>query len=193
MPGWLIYPVVEIEYELTPDDIYHFQWRASFRSRSTKRHKLKYFLYSLLIFTAFTLLPALGSDDFEISHVNVWWFLPFPIFVVSVFIVERWLTRRVISEELKKEKPGQGQLGAHKISLNEAGLVESTAVNESRHSWAGVDRVEHDEKYIYIYTAPHAAHIIPKRAFNNLQEADSFYQLARLSKESASMIAPVNQ
>jgi hypothetical protein len=69
--------------------------------------------------------------------------------------------------------------------LNEAGLVESTAVGESRCSWAGVDRVEHDQQYIYIYTAPHAAHIIPKCAFNNLHEAESFYQLARVSKQSA--------
>ena len=184
---------MEVEYELTPDDIYHYQWRASFRSRSTKRTKLKYFFYLFLIFTAFTLLPAFGSDDFEISDVNVWWFAPFPIFVVSAWIVERWVTRRAILQELKKEKLGQGQLGAHKISLNEAGLVERTAVNESHHSWSGVDRVEHDQKYIYIYTGPRAAHIIPKRAFNNLQEAESFYQLARLSKQSASMVAPVNQ
>jgi hypothetical protein len=71
--------------------------------------------------------------------------------------------------------------------LNEAGLVESTAVGESRCSWAGVDRVEHDQQYIYIYTAPHAAHIIPKRAFNNLHEAESFYQLAKVSKKSAAL------
>jgi len=69
--------------------------------------------------------------------------------------------------------------------LNEAGLVERTVVNESRHSWTGVDRVEHDQKYIYVYTAPHAALIIPKRAFNNLQEAESFYQLAKISKQAA--------
>jgi hypothetical protein len=180
---------VQIEYEITADDLYHFQWRASFHSPSAKRTKLKYLLYLFLIFTAFTLLPAFASDGFEISQVSLWWFLPFPVLVVIFWIGERWQTRRAIVELLKEEKPGRGQLGTHKVILNEAGLVESTVVGESRCSWAGVDRVEHDQQYIYIYTAPHAAHIIPKRAFNNLHEADSFYQLASISKQAAAMAA----
>ena len=176
---------VEVEYELTPDDLYHYQWRANFNSPSAKRDKLKYLFYSFVAFTALTLLPAFGSDDFEFSDINILWFLPFPVFVVTVWIVLRWQTRRAILKLVKEEKPGRGQLGAHKVSLDEAGLVERTAVNESRHSWAGVDRVEHDQKYIYIYTASHAALVIPKRAFNNLQEAESFYQLAKISKQRA--------
>ena len=184
---------MEVEYELTPDDLYHYQWRASLRSPFAKRTKRKFYLYLLLTLTVLTLLPAIGPDGFEISYVSFIWLIPFPVLVVAAWIIERRQTRRAILEFMKEEKPGRGLLGVHKLSLNEAGLVEITAVNESRHSWAGVDRVEHDEKYIYIYTAPHAAHIIPKRAFNNLQEAESFYQLARLSKQSASMVAPVNQ
>jgi YcxB-like protein len=180
---------VELEYEITPDDLYRFQWRANFHSPSAKRTKLKHLLYLFLIFTAFTLLPAFASDGFEISQVRLWWFLPFPVFVFIFRIVERWQTRRAILVLLKDEKPGRGQLGTHKVILNEAGLVESTAVGESRCLWAGVDRIEHDQQYIYIYTAPHAAHIIPKRAFNNLNEAESFYQLASVSKQAAAIAA----
>jgi len=180
---------VQVEYEITTDDLYHFQWRANFHSRSAKRTKLKHLLYLFLIFIALTLLPAFGSDDFEISQISIWWFLPFPVFVVIFWIVERRQTRHAILELLKEEKPGRGQLGTHKVILNEAGLVESTAVGESRCSWAGVDRVEQDQQYIYIYTQPHAAHIIPKRAFNNLHEAESFYQLASVNKQAAAIAA----
>jgi len=178
---------VEVEYEITPDDLYHYHWRASFRSPSAKRTKRKFYLYVLLTYMLLTFLPAIGSEGFEISHVNLWWLLPLPVLFAAGWIVMRWQTRRAILELVEEEKPGRGQLGAHKISLNEAGLVERTAVNESRHSWTGVDRVEHDQKYIYIYTAPHAALIIPKRAFSTLQEAESFNQLARLSKQSAAI------
>lgn len=180
---------MEVEYELTADDLYHFQWRASFHSPSAKRTKRKFYLYLLLTFMALTLLPAIGSDGFEISDVSLWWLLPLPVLFATGWIVVRWQTRRAILELLKEEKPGRGQLGTHKVKLNEAGLVESTAVGESRCLWAGVDRVEHDQQYIYIYTAPHAAHIIPKRAFNNLHEAESFYQLASVSKQCAAMTA----
>jgi hypothetical protein len=174
---------VEVEYELTPDDLYHYQWRASFSSPSAKRNKRKFYVYLLLTYMLLTVLPAIGSDGFEISHVSLWWLLPLPVLLGVGWIVQRWQIRRAISGLVEEEKPGRGQLGAHKISLDEAGLVEITAVNESRHSWSGVDRVEQDQEYIFIYTAPHAALIIPKRAFNNLQEAESFYQLAKISKQ----------
>ena len=178
---------VEVEYELTRDDIYHYQWRAGSRSSIVKRAKLKAYLAVLFLFSLLTFLSGLGADDFQFSRISfVWliWFLPL---VIMIWLFEKRQKRHTILEFLKEEKPGRGQLGAHKISLNEEGLVESTAVNESRTSWVGVDRVEHDEKYIYIYTAPHAAHIIPKRAFNNSQEAEAFYQLARVNKQAAAI------
>lgn len=179
---------MEVEYELTHDDLYHFQWRACFHSPSAKRKKLKFYLYTLLVLVFLSVLPALCSDGFDISYVSfVWILFFFPVFVVAFSMIERRQTRRALLELLKEEKPGRGQVGTHKVVLNEAGLVESTAVGESRCSWAGVDRVEHDQKYIYIYTAPHSAHIIPKRAFNNLHEAESFYQLARVSKQRAAL------
>jgi hypothetical protein len=175
---------VEVEYELTPDDLYHYQWRACFRSPFAKRAKLKAYLAVFFLFSVLTFLPALGSDGFEFSRASLIWMVPFFVVVIAMWLYEKRQTRRLILDFMKEEKPDRGQLGVHKISLNEAGLVESTAVGESRTSWAGIDRVEHDEKYIYIYTAPHAAHVIPKRAFNNLQQAESFYQLARVSKLS---------
>jgi hypothetical protein len=48
-----------------------------------------------------------------------------------------------------------------------------------------VDRVEQNRDYIYIYTTPAAAHVIPKRAFAGLQQAEAFYQLSRTSAASA--------
>ena len=175
---------MEVEYELKPDDIYHFQWRAGTRSSLARRTRIKMNLYLLLMLILLSVLPAIGPDGFDPSFVNFTWILFFyPVVIVTSWLVERRQLRRAILEQLKEEKPDRGQLGVHKVSLNEAGVLESTVVGESRTSWTGVDRVEQDQKYIYIYTAPHAALVIPKGAFSNLQEADSFYQLASVSKQ----------
>jgi hypothetical protein len=64
-------------------------------------------------------------------------------------------------------------------------VVESTAVGESHTSWAGVDRIEQNPEYIFIYTSPAAAYVIPKRAFRDMQEAEGFYQFSRTRKEAA--------
>ena len=181
---------MEVEYELTPDDLYHYQWRACTQSTFAKRAKLKVYLAVFFLFFVLSFLSGLGSDGFDFSRVSLIWMVPFFLVAIALWVYEKRQTRRLILDFLKEEKPDRGLLGAHKISLNEAGLVEITAVNESRHSWVGVDRVEHDQKYIYIYTAPHAALIIPKRAFRTSQEAESFYQLARVSKLSATAASP---
>jgi hypothetical protein len=177
---------MEVEYEITPDDLFAFQWRAAYRSPIVRRARRKVYIYVFLTLLLFSLLPAIGYDGFVISRANFLLIaITFPVVALIFWLLDRRQTRRAILELLKEEKPGKGQLGAHKVTLGEAGLVEGTAVGESRTSWAGVDRVEQNQDYIFIYTAPIAAHIIPRRAFSSLQEAESFYQLATVSKAAA--------
>jgi hypothetical protein len=177
---------MEVEYELTPDDLYAFQWRAAFTSSKGRRARRGVYLLWLLAVLLFAAVPAIGADGFVISRMNFTFILvALPIVVLFQWCLERLLMRRAILQMLKEEKPGKGQLGKHRIVMGEDGLVESTAVGESRTSWAGVDRIEQNPEYIFIYTSAAAAHMIPKRAFKDIHEADGFYQLARASKETA--------
>jgi hypothetical protein len=177
---------MEVEYELTADDLYAFQWQAAFRSPIGRRARRKVYAFWLLALFLFSALPAIGPDGFVISRVNFTFLLvAFPAVALAQWYLERRLMRRAILQLLKEEKPGKGQLGRHTVVLSEGGVVESTAVGESRTSWAGVDRIEQNPEYIFIYTSPVAAHVIPKRAFRDMQEAESFYQLGRIHKEAA--------
>jgi len=145
---------MELEYELTFDDLYAFQWRAAFRSRGARRARKKVYAYWLLALLLFSVLPAIGPDGFVISRVNFTFLMVgFLAFVFAYWYLEKRLTRRGILELLKEEKPGKGQLGKHRLVLAEGGVVESTAVGESRTSWAGVDRIEQNTEYIFIYVA----------------------------------------
>jgi hypothetical protein len=177
---------MEVEYELTPDDLYAFQWRAAFNSPLSRRVARRVYLGWFLALLLFSIIPAIGPDGFTISRVNFTFLLiAFPIVALAQYFLERRLMGRAILRLLKQEKPGRGQLGRHRVVLTEDGVVESTAVNESRTSWAGVDRIEQNPQYIFIYTSPAAAHVIPKRAFRDMQEAEGFYQLSKTSKEAA--------
>jgi hypothetical protein len=134
----------------------------------------------------FSLVPAIGPDGFVLSRMNFAFLaVAFPIVVLIQWCLERLVIRRAILKLVKQERPGRGQLGRHKVVLGGGGLIESTAVGESRTSWAGVDRIEQNPDYIFIYTSPAAAHVIPKRAFRDVQEADRFYQFGKTSKEAA--------
>ncbi len=177
---------MEVSYELTPDDLYAFQWRAVFESpmgRRTRRIVYGAWTLAVLLFSA---VPAIGRDGFVLSRMSFTFLaLALPIVLVVQWCLERWLVRRAILRLLREEKPGRGQLGTHRIVVSEDGLIESTAVGESRTSWVGVDRIEQNPAYIFIYTSPSAAHLIPKRAFSDGQEAERFYQFSRARKEAA--------
>ncbi|HEX6624157.1 MAG TPA: YcxB family protein [Pyrinomonadaceae bacterium] len=179
---------MEVEYEITTEDLFAYQWRACYKSPITRRARRKAYIYLLLLLLVLSLVGAFGSGGFSLSLANFAWVaVAFPVLACMIRYSDRRQTRRAIRELLKDEKPDKGQLGVHRIALTETGLVERTAVGESRVTWAGVDRVEQNEEYVFIYTAPSAAHIIPKRAFGSPREAESFYRLAGVSKEAASV------
>jgi hypothetical protein len=179
---------MEVEYELTPQDLYAFQWRAVFASSEWRRSARKVYLGWFLAILLFSLLPAIGRDGLVISRMNFTFLIvAFPLVALFQWLVERWMIRRAIRRQLRREKPGKGQVGRHRMVVNGEGLVESTAVGEARTSWAGVDRVEHNSQYIFIYTTPSAVHVVPRRAFPDAHEAEAFYQFVRSSKESAAV------
>jgi YcxB-like protein len=177
---------MEVEYELTPEDLYAFQWRAVFDSPRMKPTRRRVYLYWFLALLIIALVPAIGADGFVISRANFGFLLiAFPIVAAAQWFLERRLMRKAILRLMNDEKPGRGQLGRHRLALTDTGVVESTAVNESRTSWAGVDRVEQNADYIFIYISPAAAHVIPKRAFPDPQAAEAFYQLSKNRNEAA--------
>ena len=177
---------MEVEYELTRDDLYAFQWRAVFATPRGRRARRGSYIGWLVAVLLFSVVPAIGADGFVISRMNFTFLVvALPIVFLFQWCLDRLLVRRAILRLLKEEKPGKGQLGKHRIALSKDGIVESTAVGETRTSWAGVDRIEQNPDYFFIYTSPVAAHCIPKRAFKDVQEAEAFYQLSLTYKAAA--------
>ena len=170
---------MDVEYEITPDDLYAFQLRAVQKSPMVKRTRRNTYIALLLAILVFAIVPAIGPGGFDRSRISLGFFSYFFVLVATLtWFFEKRITRRGILDLIRQEQPDKGQLGRHKLKLDETGLVESTAVGESRILWSGVHRIEHDPDYIYIYTAPSAAHLIPRRSFNSENEAEQFLQLA---------------
>jgi hypothetical protein len=177
---------MHVVYEVSPDDLYAFQWRAVFESPLGRRTRRTVYLGWTLAVLLFSAVPAIGPDGLVLSRMNFTFIvIALPIVFVAQWYLERRLMRRAILRLLNEEKPERGQLGKHRILVNEDGVIESTAVGESRTSWAGVDRIEQSPDYIFIYTSPSAAHLIPKRAFRDPRETGAFYRLSRAMKDAA--------
>ena len=171
-------PVHAVQYELTLNDLYAFQWRALQIPPTAGRLRRNRYVSVLLIALGITTLPALLSGYPVLTWLNVILF----IVLVSVLtpvagLIERHLSRSAIRDFVRREKPGKGQLGRHMVALYDDAVVETTATGEMRTTWAGVDRVEQDDNYIFIYTSAASAHVIPKRAFSG-DAAGEFFRFA---------------
>ena len=58
----------------------------------------------------------------------------------------------------------RGLVGRHVLQITDAGLVESTEVNQGLHKWAGIHKIKSGPSYLYIYTGPSRFFHVPKAA-----------------------------
>jgi len=182
---------MQITCELNEKDIKAFQYHALKKNSTVKKANLFNYLfifavsywqlYYLFIFkdflnnfswTQFLLSLAIGTITFGLA-------------LVSSKVISHLFRRHIINSMVKKHKHGDGVLGEHLIRFNEDFLVKITDVNEIQHSWKGIDRIEENQDYIYIYTTPFSAHIIPKRCFGNDEASTMFFDEANRLTESA--------
>ena len=179
---------MQIEYELTKDDLFAFQWRSAYKSKQGRRGGLMVYLVCFLSFFFMSSLPTITTDGFHPENFDLRFLVTTFVFVAILYwAFNRMFMRRAINQMLKQHEQDKGQLGRHQIVLDETGVIESTAVGETRTSWSGIDRVEQNEDYIFLYTQPHAAHVVPKRAFADTDDAQSFYEMARIKTKLVSV------
>ena len=81
---------MEVEYEITPDDLYAFQWRAAYRSPTGRRARRKIYIYWFLTLLLFSVLPAIGRDGFVISRANFTFLaIAFPVVALMTWGLDR--------------------------------------------------------------------------------------------------------
>ena len=172
---------MEVTYELTAADLSAFQWRATRRLPLARRTRRNTYLYLLLAFFLMSLVPAIGGRGrfLSIADFNLYFLLTgFPLTALLFWLIEKRMMRRAIDSIVAQEKPDKGRLGTHTLKLDDYGVTERTLVGESKSLWAGIEKIEEDAEYIYIYTAPGAAHVVPRRAFKTPDDANAFFEFA---------------
>ena len=76
-------------------------------------------------------------------------------------------------------------LTEHTITIADGSFAEETAYNKTDHKWAGVQKLARTRRYLFIYVAQHAGHVVPRRAFRDNTEWDSFYEFCRQRVDAA--------
>ena len=182
---------MEVTYELTPDDLWHY-------NQYYLRHKAPF--QSLLLTSpvtkigfAFLSLIMLADTGIFIGslfqHHRIDWGMLFGP-VALAFVIPRLLppTKKRLTK-ITSQRPGF--FCEHIVSISPEWLSERTTVNDTKMAWTTIQSIEEDENYFYLFTSKSVAHIVPKRAFSSPHEAQAFLSDARRYWGTAKTRTPV--
>src|SRR5215204_1474059 len=182
---------MQINYSLNIEDLKAFQIYALNKNAAVKKVNLFNYLFIFIISYWQLLYAILFSDflrDFDLTFFLVYFVsgtLTFGFVLAFSKAISYFIRQYTINSVVNKHRDGDGILGEHLIRFDEDYIIEATEVNETRHSWKGVDRIEENQDYIFIYTSPVNAHIIPKRFFASEESVDGFFNEAKRLNEFA--------
>lgn len=178
---------MQIDYELTVEDAAAFSV-YNFRTSPGTKRRLR---FSQGLGVLATLVLTIVWPDVRPESTNVER-LMFTILLLLLFVFGypqyyRWAIRRNASKTYSASK-SKGVLGKHTLVIEASGVMEKGSVSESKSTWSGVEKIEDNSDYIYIFTSPLQAHVIPKRAFRTSEESQTFLETAKafLSQSSTS-------
>lgn len=174
---------MEVTYELDRKDIVAFQLHAC--NRILSRFRDAFLLLCVALFALnYYAAPRYVVNDLIYLAAEV-------VLILLLFSVgRRPLLSWVTGMTLAKKRHENGITGRHRVTLAPEKLVETTSVNELHTLWRGVDRVEQNDDYIYVFNTPQAATIVPKRAFLDARQAAEFFGAAVRFHEGARADVP---
>ncbi len=159
---------MEVCYRNTFWDLLQFNLYSTFRSKVLR-----------LVFLGMVILSS-GYLTFDAAlSVDASWLVYFLVFVVflaigfavllSPLLVLNFISA-IISYFARNRKWSEYKVQATKSSL----LVEAPTIREEI-SWAGIEAIQQNKRFIFIYVSRQMAHIVPKRAFPDEASADKFF------------------
>jgi hypothetical protein len=79
-----------------------------------------------------------------------------------------------------------GMTGLHELTVDPTGLLEKTDINETKHTWAAISRIDQTKDYILLFIGSPKAHLIPKRSFKTPNDAIQFFsEVSELKRQSS--------
>ena len=151
-----------VKYHNTVDDLVAFNRYHYAHSPAVKRTKFT----SMILVSALLIVGALTIPSNEELSRSV---------IVAGAVVLAALCSVILNHtfavsmdrqvrRLCKEGTNKSVICQHELEINDDGLVERTEVNETRHSWQGVERIAESDRHVFIYFSAMMAYIIPKES-----------------------------
>ncbi len=172
--------IMEIEYELTIDDLLNYEMYQHDHFKYTRRLRLIFqFLLPIILFVVLVYIILAKNHQIFIDIglavifgvVSVIWFILFP----SKFREQlKKVGRKLIEEGRNKTK-----LCNRRMVFTPEGISSASEFWESKTYWKAIDRFVSTDDYVYIFISTTGAIIIPKRVFHDESQYEEFLQILK--------------
>ena len=163
---------MRINYNLTEKDYLNFNLFHVENSKATRKVLNTQRFVSPIIFIAMAFVfSRVGNVSLLVtlitfSLISIFWIIFYPKYFY------RHITRH--TKKMLKEGKNDGLFGEGYLILSDEGIVDSTSNGETKVEWAGINKIEEDADYFFIYSSSVAAYILPKRAVTSVEETRNY-------------------
>ena len=168
--------MMDIEVEITRKDFQAFN-KYVMKSRKIFRAQGLIILAFLIVLMLLLNIKRITDVPYMIANLVV---------IIIIYFVLVLILKPITSLMAKYIPKKSGRiLGKRTFRISDEGLWELTEHNESLNRWKGVQTIEANDKYIFVFTDTHMGHIIPKRCFSSEQECKKFHNalIRKLAEE----------
>lgn len=163
---------MQIEFDFTKEDYLEYNMHHISTSKTLRRMVL---IQQYGLSLVYLIVPFALARFTEIPFV--YWMVVFGIvYLFWILFYPRYFksSARKRIDKMVDEGKNTSMFGKHVITLDEDGMLETTAKGESKISWDAVEKVEETDGYIYIYISSVNAYVIPVRAFESEGHRNGF-------------------
>jgi hypothetical protein len=177
-----------IQYTLNDQDMLTFT-RHYLKANRTVRRALR---WNTIILTAAALFfaGATAIAIFRSGRINTDCIAPFALTVFFCAALA-WFRRRyrrapdIWLNQIRREGHGRSYLGKQSVELTSDAVVWATPLVQVRTQWAGIWKIETTSEHLFVFTSHISGIIVPRRAFSNAVDFDSFAAQARRWRSQA--------
>ena len=159
---------MKITFELSNDDIVHFNKYVITRSSNFFRRSFPYWIFGLfLIYIIYK-----SWNDFHYSSLIL------VLITAFLFYLIIWGSSKLMDYNIRKLVKRNPRLtGYRELELKEGQLVYRFDNNEKTYQKEDFQRIEESNDYIYLFNQRTSAIIIPRRSFDSEQQKEKFKAL----------------
>ncbi|MEM1504576.1 YcxB family protein [Domibacillus sp. 8LH] len=168
---------MELKYDLTKEDYLAFQIHVAKQSETVKHALIMQRLMGPVLFLLFTLVVSWVTEEWlpglfiTFAAASVLWVTLYPKYFYE------HIKRNV--NKMLNESRNDNMFGLHTFVMDKKGFTEKNRAGEKKTNWSGIERVDEDEAYFFLFTSIVEAYIIPKRSFKNEERQEEFKTLLK--------------